>query len=148
MLDMNRSAPLILALVSLALTGCAPSTAGGVRSMGPSRQVEFIAPENYQPVYRKTLEQARKCWQTGMITAQMMVQGDLYHDTKSGTITVALHAGYGVDTYQVIDITAIDEHSTKVVGHYSMGSVNKYGAILKQWVLENSTDCDLKSADK
>lgn len=111
--------------------------------MGPSRQIEFVAPENYQPVYRKTLEQARKCWQTGMITAQMMVQGDLYHDTKSGTITVALHAGYGVDTYQVIDITAIDEHSTKVVGHYAMGPVNKYGAILKQWVLENSTECDL-----
>lgn len=116
--------------------------------MGPSRMVEFVAPENYQPVYRKALDQARKCWQTGMITAQMVVQGDLYHDIKSGTITVALHAGYGVDTYQVIDISAIDEHSTKVVGHYSIGPVNQYADILKQWVLENSTECDLKPSAK
>lgn len=145
---MNRIALLMLTLVSLTFSGCAPSTAGGVRAMGPSRQIELVAPENYQPVYRKTLDQARKCWQSGMITAQMVVQGDLYHDTKSGTITVALHGGFGVDTYQVIDISAIDEHSTKVVGHYSMGPVNQYGAILKQWVLENSTECELKSATK
>lgn len=145
---MNKITVLILSIISLSLTGCAPSTAGGVRAMGPTRQVEFVAPENYQPVYRKTLEQARKCWQSGMITAQMVVQGDLYHDTKSGTITVALHGGLGVDTYQVIDITAIDENHTKVVGHYSMGPVNQYGGILKQWVLDNSTECELKSTSK
>lgn len=109
--------------------------------MGSTRQVSFSAPENYQPVYRKVLEQARKCWQTGAITAQMVVQGDMYHDTRSGTITVALHGGFGVDTYQVIDISAIDEQNTKIVGHYSLGPVDQYGRILKQWVLDHSREC-------
>ena len=128
----------------VSLSGCAPSTAGGVREMGPERRFAFVAQENYQPVYRKILDQARKCWQTGMITAQMVVQGDLYHDTKSGTITVALHGGLGVDTYQVIDVSAIDEQQTKVVGHYSLGPVDKYGQALKEWVLENSKECGPK----
>lgn len=128
----------------LTLSGCAPSTAGGVREMGPHRQYMFVAPENYQPVYRKILDQARKCYQTGMITAQMVVQGDLFHDTKSGTITVALHGGLGVDTYQVIDLSAINEQQTKVVGHYSVGPVDKYGQTLKEWVLENSKECGPK----
>jgi hypothetical protein len=123
------------------MAGCAPTTAVGVREMGPERRYEFVAPENYQPVYRKILEQARKCHQTGLITAQMVVQGDLYHDTKSGTITVALHGGLGVDTYQVIDVAAIDEQQTRVVGHYSLGPVEKIGDTLKEWVLENSKEC-------
>lgn len=136
--------PLTVA-VSALLSGCAPSTAGGVREMGPTRQYAFVAPENYQPVYRKVLDQARKCYQTGMITAQMVVQGDLFHDSKSGVITVALHGGLGVDTYQVIDLNAIDEKQTKIVGHYSLGPVETYGRILKEWVLENSNECGLKS---
>lgn len=80
-----------------------------------------------------------------MITAQMVVQGDLYHDTKSAIITVALHGGLGVDTYQVIDFNAISENQTKIVGHYSLGPVEKYGQILKEWILENSDECGLKS---
>lgn len=112
--------------------------------MGPERQFTFVAPENYQPVYRKVLDQARKCYQYGVITAQMMVQGDLFHDTKSGTITVALHGGLGVDTYQVIDIFAIDEKQTKVIGHYAVGPVAQYGQTLKEWVLENSEECSPK----
>lgn len=126
------------------LNGCAPSTAMGVRQMEQERQYVFVAPENYQPVYRKIIDQARKCYQTGMITAQMVVQGDLYHDTKSGTVTVALHGGLGVDTYQVIDVSAIDEKQTKVIGHYSLGPVAKYGQALKEWVLEDSTECGPK----
>lgn len=136
---------LVLIGALLAGTGCAPSTAGGVREMGETRRYAFIAAENYQPVYRKVLTQARKCHQTGMITAQMMVQGDIYHDTKSATITVALHGGLGVDTYQVIDISAIDDRQTRVVGHYSLGPVSQFGQALKEWVLENSIDCSPKS---
>jgi len=134
----------IAGLLTVLLSGCAPSTAAGVREMGPERSYVFVAPENYQPVYRKILEQARKCYQTGMITAQMVVQGDLYHDTKSGTVTVALHGGLGVDTYQVIDVSAIDERQTRVIGHYSLGPVEKYGQALREWVLEDSKECGPK----
>lgn len=136
---------LMLSLMWSGIYGCAPSTAAGVRKMGAERQFKFIVSENYQPVYRKILDQARKCYQTGLITAQMVVQGDLFHDTKSGTVTVALHGGLGVDTYQVIDISAIDDKKTKVIGHYSLGPVDKYGQALKEWVLENSKKCGPKS---
>ena len=143
---MRTEAILITVIVAFAapLSGCAPSTAAGVREMGPERRYAFIAAQDYQSVYRKILEQARKCYQTGMITAQMVVQGDLYHDTRSGTVTVALHGGLGVDTYQVIDVSAIDESQTRVVGHYSLGPVEKYGEALKEWVLEDSRECGPK----
>lgn len=128
----------------LSLSGCAPSTAGGVREMGPERQFTFVAPEGYQLVYRKILDQERKCWQATAIGGQMVVQGDLFSDTKSGTITLALHGAFGVDTYQVIDVSALSEQQTKVVGFYAAGPVNKYGLALKEWVLENSKECGPK----
>ncbi|HCP77734.1 MAG: hypothetical protein CML16_11130 [Pusillimonas sp.] len=131
----------ITAFFSIALTGCAPATLDGVRQMGPERSTTFTADQNYQHVYRKILRQARACHQTGMITAQMVVQGDLYHDIKSGTVSVALHGGLGVDTYQVIDVVAVDGSKTKVTGHYSLGSVQEQGELLRAWVLQDSTEC-------
>lgn len=135
----------VLALAGAALAGCAPTTAAGVRALGPERAYVFEAPENYQAVYRKVLERSRTCFQVGALTAQMVVQGDLYHDIRSGTITVALHGGLGIDTYRVVDITAHDDARTKVVGHFVRDPVERSGAILKEWVLENSMECGLQS---
>lgn len=125
----------------VALAGCAPATMQGVRDLGPQKTYSFVVDQGYQAVYRTVLSQARKCYQTGMITAQMVVQGDLYHDTKSGTVSVALHGGLGVDTYQVIDITADGNSKTTIKAHYATGSIQKYGDLLKRWVLEGYKDC-------
>lgn len=135
--------PLAIFVLAIALVGCAPATLEGVRKMGPDRSYAFTAAQNYQQVYRTVLDQARKCYQTGMITAQMVVQGDLYHDIKSGTISVALHGGLGVDTYQVIDISETGENETKIVGHYSLGSVQSYGSLLESWVLAGNKECQV-----
>lgn len=131
----------ILLPAALILAGCAPATMQGVRDLGPDKAYSFTAPQGYQAVYRDILEQVRKCHQGGMITAQMVVQGDLYHDTKSGSISVALHGGFGVDTYQVIDIAAIDDSSTSVTAHYSVGSVERQGELLRKWALEDYRAC-------
>ncbi len=128
-------------LLTLLLQGCAPTTAGGVRALGEKNSYSFVAPENYQAVYRKVLRQERKCFETGLITAQMMVQGDLYTDIKSGTISVSLQGGFGVDTYQVVDISDINGKQSKIVAHYALWSTQKFGKLLKEWVLENSEEC-------
>lgn len=112
--------------------------------MGEARQVSFIAPENYQAIYRRIIEMERKCWQSGLITAQMVVSGDLFHDIKTGTITTALHGGLGVDTYRVTDIVSIDENNTKITGFYAVGPAAQYGQILKEWVLNKSEECGQK----
>lgn len=133
----------IILLPVFLLASCAPSTAAGVRALGESRQFTFTAPENYQAVYRKVLEQSRKCWQGGLITAQMVVDGDLYTDTKSGTVTVALHGGLGVDVYQVIDVSLVSENESEIKAYYPRGRVARYGEILKQWVLSDLKECNL-----
>lgn len=123
------------------LEGCAPTTAGGVRALGSQREFSFVSSENYQTVYRKVLTQERKCWESGLITAEMVVHGDLYTDIKQGVVTVELHSGMGIDIYQVVDISSTKDQETSISAHYTFGSVQQYGGILKQWVLNNYTEC-------
>lgn len=131
-----------IAAITVLLAGCAPATLDGVRQMGESRQYVFEAPIGYESAYRTVLSQARKCFQTGMITAQMVVQGDLYRDIDMGTVSVALHGGFGVDTYQVIDITPAGSETSRIEAHYSLGNVQKQGDVLKAWVLRGAQECD------
>lgn len=130
----------IIWILFIAFVGCAPATVQGLRESHADRY-EFIADENYQSVYRKVLYQARKCYQTGLITAQMVVQGDLFHDLKSGNVSVALHGGLGVDTYLTVDVYGLDEKTSRVVVYYALATWRSAARAVKEWVQEDSTQC-------
>jgi hypothetical protein len=131
----------------LALAGCASSTALEVRQLGPENRRSFTVEDNYQPVYRQVLTQARKCLQMSMLSnAQMVVTGDLYSDIREGTVTVALHALTGVKTYLVVDIKALGEKQSQVNAYTDGWSASDAGTMIKEWVLENRTECGLKKS--
>lgn len=65
---------LVLSLCFVA--GCAPSTVQGLREKHHGKVI-FEVQENYQPVYRKIVTNARDRFQAGLITAQMIVQGTI-----------------------------------------------------------------------
>ena len=125
---------------ALSVVACAPATIEGLRDDHASSYT-FEIDENYQPVYRKILSTARKCYQTGMITAQMVVQGDLYHDIRMGNVTVALHGGFGVDTHMTIDISALDDERTQVVVFNAISTWDSAARAVREWVEDNSTEC-------
>ncbi len=131
--------------IALSIVACAPATIEGLRKDYANRYT-FTVNENYQPVYRKILSTARKCYQTGMITAQMVVQGDLYQDTKSGNVTVALHGGFGVDTHMTIDVSALNDETTKVVVFNAVSTWNSAAQAVREWVEKDSTECRPKNS--
>lgn len=130
----------ILTLLALSVISCGPSTIQGVRD-DHTRKYEFEAPENYQAIYRKIVTAARQCFQTGHISAQTVVQSDLYTDTQAGNISVALHGGLGVSTYLAVDITAVDENRTKIVVYSGLSSWNSGIERVERWALIDSTSC-------
>lgn len=133
-----------LALICL-LTACAPATMQGVREKH-SGEYSFTANESYQAVYRTVLHQARDCFATGMITAQVIVDGDLYTDIKSGNISVALHGGAGVDTYLVIDIKESTPTSSKVTVYNSLSTWERSARAVEGWILHGSTECKVEKS--
>lgn len=120
--------------------GCAPSTVQGLRD-DPAGKISFEVDQNYQDVYRKILTPARDCYQTGLITAQQVVQGDLFTDTRRGNVTVAMHGGAGVATYLTIDIAALSDMKTKVTAYYAFQNSERNARAIELWVKNNSTAC-------
>lgn len=123
------------------LSGCAPATVQGLREQHAGH-LTFEVGENYQSVYRKIITPAKNCWQTGLITAQMVVQGDLYTDIRQGNVTVALHGGFGVDTYLTVDVVALSDSKTRITVYYVFENQNKQAKTIERWVKQNSTDCN------
>lgn len=126
--------------ISAITSGCAPATVKGLRE-NHAGTIVFDADQNYQAVYRTVLESARRCHQTGLITAQMVVDGDLYTDIEEGTVSVALHGGFGVDTHLAIDIKAVDKLRTSVTVYHALGTWRKAASTVQEWVLDGSSEC-------
>lgn len=137
----------ILLVLPLALVGCAPTSVLSVKELGPERQYAFTVEENYQSVYRKIVNQERKCYESisNALNGQFIVRADLYQDLRSGTISTAQYAGYGLNIWRVIEVESIDSATSKVKAYLGIGPVEKGGQLLKQWVLDNSQDCSLKT---
>lgn len=126
-----------------ALAGCAPATMQGLREK-PGGSGSFEAAQDYQRVYRTVLDNARRCYQHGMVTATMVVQGDLFTDTRTGVVTVALHGGMGVDTHLGVDVKSLGENRTQVTTYHAMSGWSDSPAMVRQWVLDGSAECKAK----
>src|SRR5262245_65809230 len=95
-------------IAALLCAGCA-GTPEGVRENPGAQPTRFTRDENYQAVYRRLLAQARKCWAEGPVEA------NLYQDTRTGEIAMALYGFMGGRTiFLVIDIAA-DGDKTRVI---------------------------------
>lgn len=123
------------------VAGCAASTPDAARQMGPERRYTFQVDVDYQTAYRRILETERKCNQYPLGTAMQMVNGDLYPDTKSGSITVGLYGALGPSIYQVIDVKALDGAKSEVVATFPMGPVEKLGSKVKTWAASDNAEC-------
>ena len=152
---MDLSAKYFITILSVTLltllSSCSPSPQE-LREQESGKQVTFTAPENYQSVYRKILIQARKCYQTvsTFSTENVEVDGDLFNDTKSGSITVIKLTGGRRYTEVLIDISAIDDQQTKVDIYFqprrgvytSIDNVDNEGLDIKRWYITQSKECD------
>lgn len=132
-------------LISIPLTallaGCAASTPQEARQMGVERRYLFQVEADYQTAYRRILDVARNCYQYPLGTAMQLVNGDLYPDTRSGSITVGLYGALGPSFYQVIDVRGIDGARSEVVAIFPMGPVDKMGSKVKAWATGTGSEC-------
>jgi hypothetical protein len=127
-----------IAILLAPLEGCS-RTLQELRATG--EVVQFETNEPYQSVYRKIIDQARECYQFGLSTAHLAVQGDLYTDMKSGTVTVVLMNRITGDIANECsaEISEIADNRTRVIIHYAK---HRYMAEnMRNWVKFGSTNC-------
>jgi hypothetical protein len=84
----------------------------GIRDTGTKRS--FTVGRNYQAAYRILSDEIRRCMQTGMITAAVIVHSDLYTDIRKGVITPTLHGGLGAMPLMVVDVVGLEGETTRI----------------------------------
>jgi len=125
------------------LAGCAPATVQGLREQHAGKLV-FEVDENYQSVYRKIITPARNCWQSAWIGSHTTAQGDLYTDTRSGSVSfTSVNALAGVSTYLTIDVKALSENRTLVMSYYALEGWKDSAKVVERWVKQNSMECKM-----
>lgn len=141
-LDHIKISTAVTIVISLAvLPACAPKNIKDLKGKNLNNKHEFIVNDNYQPVHRKLLDQAKECWSTYLLTAQYVVQNELYPDTKTATISSEFHSAFGTEVYKLIEIREISEKQTQVITYWHRGNSEKLGEIVKRWAINNSTSC-------
>jgi hypothetical protein len=128
--------PFILA-ASLLSSGCA-STAQDMRTSAAHRTLVVAQP--YQAVYRKLVTNARNCWRATSLptTSHSDVSGDLYTDTRTAEITVAINGVVGAMTTLAVDIKALDDTRTQIDTY---AKVADYPNAIERWATTSSTEC-------
>lgn len=122
------------------LSACAAATPQEARNLGPEHRYSFEVAADYQTVYRRIVEVERDCYQGNMLTASMVVNADLYPDTRSGTISVGMY-GMATSIYQVIDVRAIDSDHSEVRAVFPTGSAEGWGKKVEAWANGTAKNC-------
>lgn len=131
---------ILLMAAAIQLSSCAPRTVEAVRA-NYAAKYEYDVAENYQYVYKRVLEKAKKCHERGRIGAQTFVEGNLYSEMKSGDITVSVRGGFGVDIYLSINVRGLDDHNSRVQVYSGLAAANKGARAVRGWVFDNSDEC-------
>lgn len=133
---------MMIVLLAGLLAGCATGSPQQLRNeLAADRRYSFELDANYQQVYRRLVDVMRCRYTGNMISASMLVNSDLYTDTKTGTISVGMYGGLGAVIYEVIDLRALDNGGTGVVAIFPRGPVEKMGQQVKAWADGSDTQC-------
>lgn len=86
---------LLLIVLGLLFTGCAPSTFSEMKSSDSIKSETVMVDKNYEDIYRKSLSKARECYEMGLITGAVIADGQLYPSSKEGEIVIYTMGGLG-----------------------------------------------------
>jgi hypothetical protein len=103
---------------------------------------EFVVEQDYQVVYRKLLKQGQACVSPGL-TAQMIVEGELFDDIKAADITVVLYGIFSQHPHLKVAIKSTEQDKTKVTVTNTLPRWDSYARAIKTWVVDGSTNCSI-----
>ncbi len=127
-------------VICLALAACAPGTMQELQNH-PIEKRSFEIEQNYQPVYRAILNQARRCFHGGYPGERLYVSGDLYYDVKTGHVSVERHSANGVEIYLAAEITAQGEARSKVDVLVGLNLWEGLATDVEGWARQTSKRC-------
>lgn len=106
---------LLTIILAVLLSGCMASSFNEMVKKPSIHKKSFIIKQNYQKLYKNSLDMAEQCYEHGMLTAAIVSDGQLFTETKSARISIYLMGGLGKQMYYAATFKALDNNTTELV---------------------------------
>lgn len=105
---------LIALFMGITLSGCMASTYNEMITKPDIIKKAYIVEQNYQILYKNALDMSDKCYATGMLTAAIIADGQLFTESKSARISIYLMGGLGKQMHHGAEIKAINTNRSEL----------------------------------
>lgn len=110
----------LMLLIAFLIAGCTAKSFNGMIHDKKVDKKTFVVQENYQELYYRSIGIANECYATGMLTAAIVANGQIYSDLKKAEMSIYLMGGLGKQMHHGATFHAIDNDSTRMT-IYSYG---------------------------
>ena len=105
---------LLIIIAGVIFSGCAASSFGEMVKNPSTKKTTYIVKENYQRLYRHSLDTAQACYASGMLTAAIIADGQIFSVDKEARISIYIMGGLGKMMESATTFKAIDENTTSM----------------------------------
>lgn len=146
---MNYYKRFLLSMVYICLfmvfSGCAASSFNEmVRDKNYERR-EYLIKEGYQELYKRSLDKSRECHETGLLTAAIITEGQIYSELDKAELSIYLIGGLGKSMYHGAEFIKKDYNSTNLIIYSKFGG--EWFNILKNEFTGECKNCFCKDDD-
>lgn len=106
---------LLTIVLIMIFSGCMASSFNEMVKKPSIHKKSYIIKQNYQKLYKNSLNMAEQCYEHGMLTAAIVSDGQLFTETKSARISIYLIGGFGKQMHHGATFRAIDNNTTELV---------------------------------
>lgn len=106
---------LLTIVLAVLLNGCMASSFNEMVKKPSIHKKSFIIKQNYQKLYKNSLDMTEQCYEFGMLTSAMVSDGQLFTETKSARISIYLMGGLGKQMHHGATFRAIDNNITELI---------------------------------
>lgn len=122
------------------MCGCGQTTADMLRK-NPAGVYSFTVDEDYQAVYRKTLDHAKNCYEGAVYGDNIRIRGDADAENGMARISIAYAGVLDVDMLFAIDIARLESNTSKVKVYYALKRLKPIAPLVEDWIKKDSHEC-------
>jgi hypothetical protein len=127
-------------ILILLLCGCAPTTADLLRK-NPAGVYSFTVDDDYQVVYQKALDHAKKCYEGAVYGSTIRIRGKADSENGNARISIAHTRLLDVEVLFAIDIARLENNKSNVKVYYALKRLEPVAPLVEDWIKKDSHEC-------
>jgi len=119
-----------------------PTSFNAMKNDDTIHREKFTINQNYQTLYKRSLEKSHECYDIGMITAVITTDGQLYSDLKEAEVYTYMIGGFGKQFHFGTTFKYVDNNVTSMTSYMFGGYTEKRIDCMRKIFIGESKNCE------